>query len=382
MKIGIDCRNILNVPHGEKAGVGHYNYYLVKHLLRLDKKNQYILFFDHRFPDPKEFRKKNTKILHFPWSQYKKYLPVGYSHYFVAKLIEKEKLDIFHAPANTLPLSYHGKTVVTVHDLAIYRHPEWFPAKQNFAVKISVPKSIFKADVLIAVSQSTKKDIISHFKIPKSKIKVIYEGFEKEKKISQKIIAKTKRKYKIGKHFVFCLSTLEPRKNMERLIQAFDELLSDDFKKYQDCQLIIAGAKGWRYAPIFKAIKNAKCGRIRYLGYLTKLEKLALSSSADCFCFPSLWEGFGLPVLESMAMGTPVIVSKTSSLPEIVEKAGILINPLSKESIKKGLVKFLKNKRNRNLYSKKSIKQARKFTWDKCARETLKVYKSLYRHRS
>jgi len=379
MKIGIDCRNILNVPQGEKAGVGHYNYYLVKKLLQIDKKNQYVLFFDHRFPDPKEFRKKNTKILHFPWSQYKKYLPIGYSHYFVAKLIEKEKLDVFHAPANTLPLSYHGKTVVTVHDLAIYRHPEWFPAKQNFAVKISVPKSILKANALIAVSESTKKDIVAHFKIPKNKIKVIYEGFEKEKKISEKFTKKTKRKYKIGEHFVFCLSTLEPRKNMEKLIHTFDELAADNFKKYQDCQLIIAGAKGWRYAPIFKAIKNAKCGRIRYLGYLTKQEKLSLLSSADCFCFPSLWEGFGLPVLEAMAMGTPVIVSKTSSLPEIVQKAGILINPLNTNSIKKGLVKFLKNKRNRKIYSKKSIKQARKFTWEKCARETLRVYKSLCR---
>ena len=164
---------------------------------------------------------------------------------------------------------------------------------------------------------------------------------------------------------------------MERLIHAFDELASSNFKKYEDCQLIIAGGKGWRYAPIFKAIKNAKCGRIRYLGYLTKQEKLGLSSSADCFCFPSLWEGFGLPVLEAMAMGTPVIVSKTSSLPEIVQKAGVLINPLSTNSIKKGIVKFLKNKRNRKIYSKKSIKQAKKFTWEKCARETLKVYKGI-----
>lgn len=379
MKIGIDCRTILSPKNGEKAGVGHYTYYLVKNLLKIDKKNEYVLFFDHRVTNTKEFKKKNVKIVRFPFSEYKKYMPFGYSHLFISKILNNEELDIFHSPANVVPLNYKKPTVLTVHDLAIYNNPEWFPPKQKFATKIAVPKSVAKADKIIAISESTKRSITKLFKTSNKKIKVIYEGFAKEKKASKAKIKKIRKKFKIQDKFVFCISTVEPRKNMQSLVKAFDELVCSNFKKYEDFQLILAGNKGWKYAPIFKAIKQAKCGKVRYIGYIKSDEKSALLTEATCFAFPSLYEGFGLPVLEAMSLGTPVVTSKVSSLPEVVGKAGVLVNPNSIKSIQKGLEKALKNKRALKSYSKKSRQQARKFSWNKCARQTLKVYKEVYK---
>ncbi|MFA6027803.1 MAG: glycosyltransferase family 1 protein [Patescibacteria group bacterium] len=375
MRIGIDCRTILNPKYGEKAGVGHYTYYLVKNLLKIDKKNQYILFFDHRFKDVKELQKKNVEIVRFPWSEYKKYMPLGYSHYIIANVLAKANLDVFHAPANIMPLGYKKPTVLTVHDLAIYQNPEWFPPKQKFSVKISVPKSIGKAKKIIAISESTKKSLISQFNLTDGKIKVVYEGFTKEKPCNNKVIKRTLKKYKTGEKYILFLGTLEPRKNVPALIQAFDNLVKENYKKYKDYQLIIAGAKGWKYEPIIKAIKEIKYSRVRYLGYISIVEKMALLSKATCFVFPTLWEGFGLPVLEAMGFGIPVITSNISSLPEVVEKAGILVNPEKSESIKAGLKKLLSNKATLKRYSKKAKQQAKKFSWQKCAKETFKIYK-------
>lgn len=377
MNIGVDCRTMLNPQNGEKAGVGHYTYYLVKNLLKIDKKNIYYLFFDHRFINLKEFQQKNVKIIRFPLSQYKKYLPFGYSHYFVAKYIANYHLDVFHAPANILPLNFKGKSVVTIHDLAIYKHPEWFPPKQKFSTKISVPQSVNKANKIIAISESTKKDLINILNVASEEIKVVYEGFTQDPKLNKKYIEQVKNKYKIKNNFILHLGTLEPRKNAALLIKAFDDLVCEKFKKYKDYELILAGVKGWKYKPIFQAISAAKCGRVRYIGYISQKEKMALLTSATCFAFPSLWEGFGLPALEAISLKTPVLTSNISSLPEVVGKAGVLVDPYKISSIKNGLHKILSDKRVIKRFTAQCKKQAKKFSWQKCAKETLVVYKQI-----
>lgn len=378
MRIGIDCRTILAPKLGEKAGVGHYTYYLVKYLLALDKKNEYVLFFDFRCPNPAEFRRKNVKIVHFPFSQYKKYLPFGYSHLLIAAALGKEQLDVYHSPANAIPLNYKGKSVLTVHDLAIYDHPEWFPPKQEFSTRVVVPKSVYRAAKIIAVSKSTAESIERIFKIPKDKIRVIYEGFAKNnKKISSKEIKQIKKKFKLNDKYIFYVGTLEPRKNLASAIQAFDNLLNAHYKKYQGYQFVIAGAKGWKYDDIFTAIAKSRSGYVKYINYISHKEKLALMQSAACFIFPSLWEGFGLPVLEAMSLGTPVITSKLSSLPEVVDKAGLLVNPNKALEIEKALAKLLNSSTLRKSLAKKGIQQAKKFSWKKCAKETLKIYQNI-----
>lgn len=378
MRIGIDCRTILSPEKGERAGVGHYTYYLVKGLLALDKKNTYVLFFDHRSPNLKEFQRRNSEIVIFKYSQHKKYLPYAYSHVFVSSVLKKAKLDIFHSPANVLPLQYSGPSVITFHDLAIYFHPEWFPPKQDFSIKVLVPKSLERANHIISVSQSTADDMQKLFKVPKKKITVVHEGIEKTKAPKKLAIHQVEKKHKIPGKYILYVGTLEPRKNIAGIIQAFDELACKFPKKYKDIQLVLAGAKGFEFQKNYEAIKNAKSGKIRYIGYISAQDKIALMHGAMAFIFPSLYEGFGLPALEAMSYGIPVITSNVSSLPEVVGKAALTVKPESIKDIQAAIAKLVSRKATRDSLVKKGKIQARTFSWEKCAKATLAVYTQVY----
>ena len=400
MKIGIDCRTILNPGFGENAGIGHYTYYLVNKLLELDKENQYILFFDNLLSKDAVEKmigdKKNVEIRFFPFHKYKHYLPFVFSHILISATLEKEKLDLFHSPTGSLPLSYKGKSIVTVHDLAIYQHPEWFPSNflvgQKFSTKTIVPKSLKKAKKIIAVSRCTKRDIQKNFKIKGDKIKVIYEGVEfrdlpaREGEtcgvISKICFDDLKAKYGLKDNYLFFIGTIEPRKNIEGIIKAFCNLIKDDKELREKYQLVLAGAKGWKHKGVFKVIEE--CSKnfdgektIKYLGYVPAEDKNALPKNASCFVFPSLYEGFGLPVLEALSLGVPTITSKISSLPEIARDVAVLVDPNNTEKISEGMRKILANKKFRDELSRKGAERAKNFSWEKCARETLEVYKSV-----
>jgi glycosyltransferase involved in cell wall biosynthesis len=337
----------------------------------LDKNNQYVLFFDNLLSrsaaEEIVGKAKNAEIKFFPFHRYKHYLPLIFSHVLVAAALDKEKLDVFHSPAYTLPLAYRGRSVVTVHDLAIYKNPEWFPGKsligQNFSTKTLVPNSLKRAEKIIAVSEHTKKDIIEIFKIKPGKIDVIYEGVEFRNLPSKKeavcgLEAKVcfddiKVKYGLKDDYILFLGTIEPRKNIVNLIKAFQAIALKNKKFGEKYQLILAGAKGWKHKKIFEEIENSnkKLGSkniVKYIGYVPGQEKFFLLKYASCFVFPSLYEGFGLPVLEAMSLGIPTITSKISSLPEITGDAVFLIDPYKKEEIAIALEKVLADQNLQN----------------------------------
>jgi len=376
MKIGIDCRTILNPKLGERAGVGHYTHYLVKNIIRYDKRNEYVLFFDWRFRDMKEFERKNVTVKNFPFSQYNKYLPFAYSHMLISAYLVKEGLDLFHSPISSLPLTYPKKSIITVHDLAIYKNPAWFPS-QIFSTKLLVPQSLRKADKIIAVSESTKKDLKHIFNVPAKKIKVIYEGATVEKiHVKNKGIGNMKR-FKLWPKFILFVGTLTPRKNIVNLIRAYKQLLKME-PGFAEYQLVLAGAKGYQNDKVFDEIKEQKLKKqIHYLGYITHNQKMELMKKATCFVFPSSYEGFGLPVAEAMALGTPVITSKASSLPEVAGKAALLVDPEHEHEIAKAFKKVLSDKKLQARMIEKGKKQVKLFSWEKCAKETIKLYESL-----
>jgi|GEM_PF-293704 glycosyltransferase involved in cell wall biosynthesis len=421
MKIGIDCRTILHPHVGEQAGVGYYTYYLVKNLLKLDKQNQYVLFFDSRFKDTSGFEGQNVKIKFFPFYQYKKYLPITYSQMLVSAMLTYEKLDIFHAPANVAPLPYKKPFVVTVHDLAVYRLPDLyskaFLSRQAFSTKVLVPNTMARASRIIAVSKNTKSDVIEEFDIDDSKIDVVYEGVvdHKDKEFHQEKFKQIKKKYGISSKYIIFLGTVEPRKNIIGLVNAFRNLRLGYNSPVSDTQLIIAGGPGWSDQPVYKAIAGANASilgkdlkeieerrkkdnkkgpgeqkdkdkqknvdlepelPIKYIGYVDHDEKLLLLKNAECFVFPTLYEGFGLPVLEAMNVGTPVITSRLSSLPELVDASGaITINPYKESEIGDAIAKVATDEGLRESLSINGYKQSQRFRWDKCAKETLMVYK-------
>ncbi len=381
MRIGIDCRTILNPKLGERAGVGHYTYYLVQNLLRIDKKNTYYLYFDHRIPDTKEFQQDNVRIKQLPFSQYNKFMPFAYSHMLISAYLLKHNLDVFHSPITSLPLTYPKKCVVTVHDLAIYKNPSWFPG-QIFSTKLLVPRSLSAADHMIAVSESTKKDLRDLFNAPSKKISVVYEGVKIEKIQVKNTGVDSLKKFNIGTKYIFFVGTIEPRKNVVTLLHAYKKFLDADAKypkvKFSDYKLVLAGGKGYKHEAVFEAIKELKLSKqVKYLGYVTHNQKIELMKRAACFAFPSSYEGFGLPVMEAMALGTPVVTSNISSLPEIVGTAALLVDPENELSIAEALKKLIADPALQDKLAKKGIAQAKKFSWRTAAEETLKVYQKV-----
>jgi len=384
----------------EAAGIGHYTYYLVKHLLLEDKVNDYVLFWDKDISRRirREIAGKNPRVTfrNFPFQSLAGNLPFIYSHMVISAAFERARLDLLHAPANALPLFYHKPAVITVHDLAIYDHPEWFPSQYpgalSFSERIIVPYSVKKAKRIIAVSKQTKKDLVRIFKLKPSKIDVVYEGaeapttvFSDQQEKSERVLAglpATKKRY------CLYLGTIEPRKNITKAIRGFVRFVKRDPVKYHDVDMLIAGRRGWKYGLVFQAVEegNAELAasaadrglssreQIRYVGYLSREDKMVVIGNAAAFVFPSLYEGFGLPVIEAMSLGVPVITSSRSSLPEICADAALLVEPEKDREIASALEKIFENSDFVAKLSEKARRRAADFNWQRTARETIKVY--------
>ncbi len=238
-----------------------------------------------------------------------------------------------------------------------------------------------KADKIIAVSQSTKKDLEEILHVPAEKIKVIYNGldrrfYDEPPLEAKKILAK----YGISKKYILFLGTLEPLKNVSRLLEAF-ALFKENYKKQNkkfDWQLVLAGKRGWlsqQYPQLAKDLGVSK--DIVFTGYIIGDELVPLFKNAEFFILPSLWEGFGTTALEAFATGTPAIVSRVSSLPEIASDATYYVNPVSKEEIADAMLKFATDENLRSEFREKGLEQVKKFDWETTARQTLDIYKSL-----
>ncbi|RJO59016.1 glycosyltransferase family 1 protein [Candidatus Parcubacteria bacterium] len=374
MKIGIDCRTILNPESGERAGVGHYVEGLVMALLEQYPKEEFVLYFDYRNRDVNVYKKPNVRLKHFPFSQYGRFLSFGYSHMLISAYLLKEGLDILHVPAGVIPLTYPKKVVYTVHDLAIYRNPEWFPSS-FISRSILVPQSLRKADRIIAVSRSTAKDLKKLFNIKSQKVDVVYNGYDVEKIPLKRSNQETLAKFKLPKRYVLFVGTLEPRKNVISLMRAFKMLL-DKNPECRDAILVIAGQVGYHSEEVMQKILDLGLKRnIRYLGYVSHNEKVELLKNCSAFVFPSLYEGFGLPVLEALALGAPTITSPVSSMPEIAGRAAIFVDPLNLEALAKAMRDILEKPGLAKKLSTAGQAQAKNFSWEVCARETMKVYR-------
>ncbi len=388
MKIGIDCRTILNPGKGEGAGVGHYTYQLVRHLLKIDKKNTYFLFFDRSVQKRRldKFRQKNVLIRFFPFRQYGRLLPGDYAYFLINAAVAKEELDVFHSPDFSLPSFYKGLSVVTVHDLSAYKLSGPF---KNGGIKTSFKKVkdvLEEADRIIAVSRATMRDIEEIFSIDKKKIKMVYHGLDKRffTKRGPSEIKRIKKKYKISGDYLLFLGIFEKRKNIIRLIEAYERFrnrlvekpLSDkDFSSYQ---LVLAGGEGAESKNIRKRVQKSKYKKdIIIPGYIASNDLGRLFSGAELFIFPSLYEGFGLPIIEAMAKNVPVITSRTPSLSEVSQDAALLVDPYSVAQIAQAINDILSDKKLNGKLRREGIKRARNFSWYKCAKETLNVYKQL-----
>ncbi|MBI3980596.1 glycosyltransferase family 4 protein [Candidatus Microgenomates bacterium] len=376
MIVGIDASRAFSE---QKTGTENYSYQLIKSIAKLDSHHSYLLY--TRKVGEEEVKKA------FNWSNIPQNITIRnitftrlWTQLGLASEVVFNPPDTLFIPAHTLPVlrSPKIKTVVTIHDLGYEFLPQYHQFPHKLYLNKSTEYAVAQASRLIAVSQSTKKDLIKKLNCPEGKIEVIYEGYDKSIYNLQCTMYKRNevlRKYNLDKPFILFVGTLQPRKNIVRLIEAFS-LIASSFK--EPVELVIAGNKGWMYEEILAAPKKYRIENlVKFLGYTTEEDLPVLYSSTLCFCLPSLFEGFGLPVLEAMACGCPVLVSRTSSLPEVAGDAGIYVDPLNTQEIAKNLQSIISSNNLRLLKRKQSLEQAQKFSWEKCAEETIGLFERL-----
>jgi glycosyltransferase involved in cell wall biosynthesis len=371
MHIAIDLRSLQS---GKISGVENYAFNLVGNLLALDKKNFYTFFFNgwHKSLAPDlNFVNSSTKITKLP----NKLL----NFMLKTNLVCLENIiggfDCLLLPnLGWFNIKPETKLVITVHDLSPVIFPEFYNLKRRLWHRyLNFQKSYQRADLIFAVSECTKADLIRLFGVEDKKIKVINPGIDHEifKLQTPEARRRLRNQYCLPGDFLLFLNTLEPRKNLDNLIKAFERLS-------EPVSLVIAGKKGWKDKNIFKALRHSKKShKILYLGYVDERDKPGLISMAKALVYPSFYEGFGFQPLEAFACGTPAIVSQIASLPEIVRDCALLVNPYSIQDLCKALSRILNDQLLRRLLTQKGEARARDFNWEYTAARTLKELNNL-----
>ncbi|MGA2667110.1 MAG: glycosyltransferase family 1 protein [Patescibacteria group bacterium] len=371
MKIAIDASRIAN----EKAGVGRYTADLIKSLLQLDRQNEYLLLgvFFRGEKAKKEimklYERPNVKIKYLKLPGKLKEAVWHSKAPIASKFLEDA--DIYLAPT-FLDVIANLKIpqVVVIHDLSTFKYPEHLGEKLAPYFNKWTHEACRKATKIIAISKHTKKDIVEILKINEEKIVVIYPGVTEFPAPAAELPGKL-----VAKSYILSVGTVEPRKNLSGLFKAYALLPRALKEKYP---LVIVGAKGWNVGPIFELVEQLNLSdKIKFLGFTTDKVLAKLYKEAAVFCYPSLYEGFGLPVTEAMHFGLPVVTSNLSSLPEAAGKAALLVNPNEPKEISSALERLLEYQDEAQKLGQQAEIWAKKFNWPDSAREVLKLFQSL-----
>lgn len=293
-------------------------------------------------------------------------------------------LHLFHAPDFFLPpVRRRTRTVVTIYDLSFVRQPETvMPGMLSHLTKW-VPRSVAQADHVIAISEATRQDLIELYQTPPQKISVLYPAVTPDFQpvATAQELSAVRHKYGLGENpFILSVGTLQPRKNYQRLIQAFAKVADSASTALK---LVIVGSKGWQYERIFAQVTQlGLTNHVHFLGFVSDADLPALYSAASLFVYPSLYEGFGIPALESLACGTPVIASNLSALPEVVGEAGLLVDPYDVDKLAAAMTRLLGDAGLRQQLKTAGLAQAAQFTWIGMATKLLEVYHTLLREES
>lgn len=378
IRIGIDISRSVE----ESTGVGYYAKNLVHALAKVDTENDYLLYgiFYDCFP-------KHWKQAPIPKSPNFRLHQKNSLSWFVRKRWEnggkhKEKLlggiDILHSTAFTMPPVSKTNVVVTIPDLSCFIFPQFHTEANYQFVTRNVHQAARRANLIISISETTKKDIKRYLHIPDEKIEVTYLAASDIflNPCPPNSIEAMKTRYPITKPYFLSVGSLEPRKNLASALIAFKALL--EIKKI-DYQFVIVGGKGWKNEAFYRLLNKLRIDdHLVFAGYVSEKDLPALYQGAEAFIYPSFYEGFGLPVLEAMASGTPVITSNISSLPEVAGDAAILINPNEIFELYEAMEAIVTNPSLREELKAKGLEQSKKFTWEKTARQTLEIYKKVF----
>jgi glycosyltransferase involved in cell wall biosynthesis len=363
-KVGFD----LSVADINQAGTGIYASNLFRALQSMENDIEYQAFsWEDSNAAPaseKSMRPLRAVRRHFLWP-----------HLILPHRVRKANVDVLHMPANIAPLRLPCPTVVTILDSIPIITPQNFPFFFRNYFRILNPRAARTAARIITISENSKRDIVRHLNIPPEKITVtpLAPGSEFHPASAEEK-ERVRKKYDLDE-FILTVGTLEPRKSIPLLLESLALLK----QKGAPCFLAHAGSSGWLGDEATNCVKRfGLSNSVRFLGFVPKEDLVALYSSARVFAFPSIYEGFGLPVLEAMACGCPVIASNSSSIPEIVQDAGILIDPGDPELLADAILRLLKNPGFAKELSEMGLQRAAQFSWRKCAEQTQDVYRQVF----
>jgi glycosyltransferase involved in cell wall biosynthesis len=372
MKIAIQAAD-LDSPRIDGTRVYISN--LLKYFGRLDSTSEFLIYHKNKF---------NPELVPPNFPNYKiitKSLACLWTQTLFASSLWKDKPDVLWMPMHNIPLLRKKglKTIVTIHDLAFKYFPETFTKKDLFKINFLTKIAVNLADKIITVSESSKRDILKFYpRVKKDRIKVIYHGFDRRMFREEREMEKeqdVKNRLGIQGKYILYVGALQPRKNLEVLIEAFDKIRAE-FSFARELKLVLAGEKAWLWEDVLKKINRSRHKNdIIMPGKVHSADLGHLMRGAEVFCFPSLYEGFGIPVLEALASGVPVICANNSSLPEVGGAAAIYFDGQDADDLAGRIKDMVTDGNLRESYITKGFEQIKKFSWEKCAKETLAYLK-------
>ncbi len=375
MLIGIDASRAASA---HRTGTETYSLYLIRSLLAQRTAHQFRLYFNQS-PPPGLFPQAADQCV-IPFARL-------WTHVRLSGEMLSAPPDVLFVPSHVLPLIHPQRSVVTVHDLGYHHFPEAHTLFQNVYLRWSTRFNARSARVVLADSEATRSDLLSYLRIPEERVVVVYPGRDEalEPIRDRQILEAVHDRYGLSEPYFLYVGTLHPRKNLVRLVEAFAELTVRLQGSPASAgvgmagagaapELVLAGAKGWLYREIFDRVRRLGLDdRVRFTGYVPDSDLAGLLSGALAFVFPSLYEGFGFPVLEAMACGTPVICSNASSLPEVAGEAALLVDPQDTEGWVGAMQRMLTDEGLRAMFVERGLEQVRQFSWQRCASQVLEV---------
>ena len=346
----------------KNTGVQYYTQNLHNELRKLN--NGEIRFHLMQFSSGNSRHSRNTRLKRIWFENFS--LPIYYM---------KNNFSLYHSPNYVLPCFSKIPSALTIHDLITFDYPELCQYESVLYFRLLLARSAQKATKIIAVSNTVKNDILRHFNIPSEKIEVIYHGVNPifKKTIDESIL----NRYHLPEKYILFVGNIEPKKNLERLIKAFDRLKRDVDIPHK---MVIAGKKGWKYNPVLDTVVKLKLEKeIIFPGYVPEEDLPAVYSMSDLFVFPSLYEGFGIPPLEAMACEIPVLTSNRGALPEITGGKCLQVDPFQIDEIAQGMFKIITDHSLKQQLISGGKEWVKQFSWEKTAKETLSVYEQALR---
>jgi len=368
MKICVDIQSAV----ARRAGVGRYTSSLIEELPRYAQNDELSgFFFDFQH---------NALPVSVPNAQLRA------NRWIPGRIVQKAwktiswppfnwfagKADLYHFPNFILPPLTHGKSVVTIHDLAFLRYPETIEKRNLQYLTARIKDTVQRADAIITVSEFSAKEISKLLQVSPERIFAIHEGLSPHLvRPDDKEIVRTKQHHHLKRPYLLCVGTLEPRKNIPFLIDVFEQL-------DVDMDLVVAGMRGWKDEPIMERMAtSSKADQIHYLSYVPEADLPALYAGTALFVFPSIYEGFGFPPLEAMSCGTPVLSSAAASLPEVLEPAAVIMPDFDPKAWADRIHAVLSDSSQQDALREKGLQHIKKYTWKACAQRTWDVYRKV-----